>query len=138
MKERAKKFTRKKFPKDLEKFRREISKKTREVYIEVATEQRAYDIDAAVEWLDNVLYEGHINSGMDKKRLLEVFRLDMEEEDVTRVCNSGYRLGAEETHEKDVEKACDTLRGMLPSDWDIAIVEEFVKSFRKEIHEHKS
>lgn len=37
-------------------------------------------INAAVEWLDNVLYEGHINSGMNKKRLLDAFRADMEEE----------------------------------------------------------
>ena len=133
MKERAKKFTKKKFPKELEKFRREISKKTREIYIEVATEQKKIDIDAAVEWLDNVLYEGHINSGMDKKRLLEVFRSDMEDEDITQVCKTGYNLGAEETREIVINKACDTLRGMLPSEWDIMIVEEFIKSFRKEL-----
>lgn len=133
MKERAKKSTRKRFPKDLEKFRREISRKTREIYIEVATEQRKIDIDDAVKWLDNVLYDGHVNSGMGKKRLLEVFRSDMEGGDITQVCKASYNLGAEETREKIIGEACDAIRGMLPSDWDIMIVEEFVKSFRKEL-----
>lgn len=35
--------------------------------------------EKACEWLDDVLYSEHINSGMDKNRLLDAFRKAMEE-----------------------------------------------------------
>lgn len=50
----------------------------KEHYAIGATEQLEIDIDKACDWLEQVLYDEHINSGMTKSRLIEVFRKTME------------------------------------------------------------